>query len=272
MTSASEIGVKRMNTVKEKIENFKHRLTNNGRKYSDKTIETYVELSKQILNNDITVTSRSRWLQYKSVIAKLYEYGLIETPDHTKFGLEKSYQQHDTRSSWHILDVQTFERILRDFPKSDAGKEAKLACKIMYYAGTRIGETLAITRDKITFGVDKKNNDEGGIMLLVNKNTKGKTTRKTYYPRNMKSDFDNFERFSIDDVYIRNVLRDVSRRLNIQFHAHDFRHSYACNMINLYKIDVVELQHLLGHKDIKQTLRYFEFVQTRSDKLIQAGY
>lgn len=53
----------------------------------------------------------------------------------------------------------------------------------------------------------------------------------------------------------KHLLEKVSKLSGVKFHAHQFRHTFAVNLINK-DVDIAKLKMLLGHKDIRMTAAY----------------
>jgi integrase len=56
-------------------------------------------------------------------------------------------------------------------------------------------------------------------------------------------------------------IRQKARIPNVRIH--DLRHSFASFAINNGGLDLIELQKLLGHKDIKTTTRYIHLTNKK---------
>ena len=56
---------------------------------------------------------------------------------------------------------------------------------------------------------------------------------------------------------ISGFFRNLSRKMNIKCSTHRFRHRIATDLVNSHP-NIKEVQHLLGHSDIKTTLTYVE--------------
>lgn len=52
-------------------------------------------------------------------------------------------------------------------------------------------------------------------------------------------------------------FRNLSNKVNIKCSSHRFRHRIATDLVNSQP-NIKEVQHLLGHSDIKTTLTYVE--------------
>ncbi len=79
----------------------------------------------------------------------------------------------------------------------------------------------------------------------------------------------DFERnFRIKRGVLQVYTDRLSKRLNIAFSIHSFRHTYITNLVN-YGFSAEIVKEFVGHSDIKTTIdTYYKFSQTRAQNLI----
>jgi site-specific recombinase XerD len=53
----------------------------------------------------------------------------------------------------------------------------------------------------------------------------------------------------------------LNEQSGVSFHAHQFRHTYACTLLR-NGVNLIAIQKLLGHKDIRMTERYLRSLGT----------
>jgi integrase/recombinase XerD len=61
------------------------------------------------------------------------------------------------------------------------------------------------------------------------------------------------------------IIKKIREACGIRFHAHQFRHTFAINLLN-NGTDIIKLKQLLGHSDIKMTSAYLRCLPTHSMK------
>lgn len=60
---------------------------------------------------------------------------------------------------------------------------------------------------------------------------------------------------------LKHMIEQVKRASGVQFHAHQFRHTFAVNFLNRGG-DIAKLKQLLGHRDIRMTSAYLRCLPT----------
>jgi len=163
----------------------------------------------------------------------------------------------------HIRTVLTGSEVKVLFEKTTNLKH-RLMLKLTYSAGLRRGELIRVRPDDF----DWKN------MQLIIKQGKGKKDRYTVLARSLQPDFnqyikqyepqghlfygrkknlplsENSTRWVIDQAIIRAGISKTGVCL------HSLRHSFASHLLAI-KTDVVTVQRLMGHDDIRTTMEYF---------------
>jgi site-specific recombinase XerD len=138
-----------------------------------------------------------------------------------------------------------------------------VAVMIMYYAGLRINECISIKNED----VDLENN------YIIVKGSKTEKTRKIpmndklravieeyikEYGVNKKSDrFIATRTGKLSPNYTNLIIKKAAKEAGIKkkVTCHTLRHSCASNLISK-RVDISQVQKILGHTNIKSTLRY----------------
>ena len=176
----------------------------------------------------------------------------------------------------NIVNLEDFEKILSDF-KNESPIKPILA--IMFYCGTRVSETMAISVNDIN--VDK-------MTIVINKQVefdKIKTYTKNHGSRIVKMPKkcleiinDYLDNVVLDDEYlffkrttsstINRILDKESQKYELpHLSAHCLRHSFTTLMANKTD-DFKALAEQLGHKSINTTREIYEHLtEERKDKL-----
>ncbi|MFB9135698.1 phage integrase [Vibrio olivae] len=154
--------------------------------------------------------------------------------------------------------IKLFERI----SKSKRAKEFELISKICLSTGARISEANnlrlpQVTKYKITF-ID----------------TKSKKNRTVPITEKLYNELIDFERTGEKDRLFKNCVHGIAYIINQTFpdlpegqSTHVFRHTFASRFMEAGG-NILVLQKILGHSDIKMTMRYSHF---SPDHLIQAS-
>lgn len=61
----------------------------------------------------------------------------------------------------------------------------------------------------------------------------------------------------------KHLIETVRAKSGIRFHAHQFRHTFAMNMLNSGS-DIMKVKQLLGHKDIRMTATYLRHIPSKA--------
>ena len=65
----------------------------------------------------------------------------------------------------------------------------------------------------------------------------------------------------LTDNGLKHLIESVQRASGVRFHAHQFRHTFAVNVLNNGS-DIARLKQLLGHRDIRMTATYLRCLPT----------
>lgn len=60
---------------------------------------------------------------------------------------------------------------------------------------------------------------------------------------------------------LKHMVHKITKRVGFKFHLHQFRHTYAVNLLNV-GADVAKVKQLLGHTDIRMTAVYLRCLPT----------
>jgi integrase/recombinase XerD len=162
----------------------------------------------------------------------------------------------------HIRTILTGAEMKALFEKTTNPKH-RLLLKLAYSSGLRRGELLALRPGDF----DWKN------MQLLVRQGKGKKDRFTVLARSLKPDFDQYVKTHSPQPFLffgRNKNQPISENSTrwIMDQAiirakitkpgvclHSLRHSFASHLLAIHT-DVVTVQHLMGHEDIRTTMGY----------------
>ncbi|EEX94383.1 integrase family protein [Vibrio orientalis CIP 102891 = ATCC 33934] len=167
-----------------------------------------------------------------------------------------------TESEMGFLSNEDITALFERITKSKRAKEFELVCKICLSTGARISEANnlrlpQITKYKITF-ID----------------TKSKKNRTVPITEKLYNELIEFERTGEKDRLFKGCHHGIAYIINQTFpdlpegqNTHVFRHTFASRFMEAGG-NILVLQKILGHSDIKMTMRYSHF---SPDHLIQAA-
>jgi len=225
---------------------------------SPATMDKYLDRLKQILDDNVEISSKSKYLQYKAVLNKLKEIG-IETGVTIPKWSKRGNRQKENVIEKYVSPGQ-LARIIEACPRTDRGEELKKAIKISYYSGLRLEEVLTLKAGDLECNSHVKLNIRG----------KGSKYRKVYLPLNKKELVEGFYGFRISKEYVKGTVWKIARKTGLKFSFHSFRHSFASNFMKTGGgIDL--LQRLLGHSNIATTSIYLYAVD-ESERLQKLGF
>ncbi len=167
-----------------------------------------------------------------------------------------------TESEMGFFSNEDITALFNRISKSKRAKEFELVCKICLSTGARISEANnlrlpQITKYKITF-ID----------------TKSKKNRTVPITEKLYNELMAFERTGEKDRLFKGGHHGIAYIINQTFpdlpegqNTHVFRHTFASRFMEAGG-NILVLQKILGHSDIKMTMRYAHF---SPDHLIQAA-
>ncbi|RJR08344.1 site-specific integrase [Candidatus Parcubacteria bacterium] len=225
---------------------------------SPATMDKYLDRLKQILDDNVEITSKSKYLQFKAVLNKLREIG-IETGVSIPKWSKRGNRQKENVIEKYVPPGQ-LERIIEACPRTARGEELKKAIEISYYSGLRLEEVLTL----------KTGDVECNSHIKLNIRGKGSKYRKVYLPLHKKELIEGFDGFSISKEYVKGMVWKIARKTEINFSFHSLRHSFASNFMKAGGgIDL--LQRLLGHSNIATTSIYLYAID-ESERLQKLGF
>ncbi len=129
-----------------------------------------------------------------------------------------------------------------------------LLMAVMWYAGLRVSEALALTPTSIR-GTDFKVNGKGGKERYVPVKA-ALTSDLLHYALAFNIDF-NGKFFTISRCQAHRIINKYAQKAGIyrRLHCHLLRHGYAVNFLKQVP-NLVYLQELLGHSSIETTRIY----------------
>lgn len=68
----------------------------------------------------------------------------------------------------------------------------------------------------------------------------------------------------LTDHGFKHLIDDLNRRTGVKFHAHQFRHTFAVNVLLNNGNEIAKLKQLMGHRDIRMTAAYLRCLPTRA--------
>ena len=141
---------------------------------------------------------------------------------------------------------------------------------VAVHTGARKGELQSLKWPEVNFEL-------GFISLLDTKNGErrdipmNETVKATLQDLNRASEyvFPNRNDKRIDDAQIYIAFAEALRRAQIEnFRFHDLRHTFASNLVMQEDVDLNDVRDLLGHKDLKMTLRYAHLSPKHRSKVV----
>ena len=201
----------------------------------------------------------------RSVISRAREDGR-EVPDLTF----KSLPEDPGRVRW--LTEQEEERLLEE-----CAPHIRQVVQFLMDSGARIGEALSLTWDKIIWGM----NDRATVLLpaLMTKTKKARriplTMRSSAMLKEIRNERGNYphvfmymhpmEKMLTPIASIRYGFEGACERAGItDFHIHDCRHHFASRLAQK-GASLHQIKELLGHTDLKMTLRYAHLCESNLD-------
>lgn len=189
--------------------------------------------------------------------------------------IEEVREELNTKKSPVYPRALTKEEVERIFD-AVKGKRYEKVYSLFLYSGIRLGEFENLRRENFYL-------DKSGILWIrlephMTKRKKGRLTpiiaptrEETYtVTTKMMAWIENYEdNFSISRGVLQVYTDRLSKRLNIDFSIHSFRHTYITNLINSgFPVEVVK--EFAGHSNVKTTIdTYYRFSQHRAEELLR---
>ena len=266
-----QLGKENLNALEQFIQHLKLKA------YSPSTIRTYRNEFLQLLQllklkpvNNLTIADLKRYMVYA-----MEKEGISENTAHSRLNALKFYFEKvlsREKFFWEIprpkkaiqLPKVFNQNEIADIINSLQNKKHKVMLMLAYSAGLRVSEVVAIK----TYEIDSKR------MIILISEAKGKKDRMVSlspvllfmlreYALEYKPDKKGylFEGINKGIAYSIRSLQEVLQAAKIKAGVikpgsiHSLRHSFATHLIDK-GTDVTMIQKLLGHNDLKTTLRY----------------
>ncbi len=189
--------------------------------------------------------------------------------------IEEAREEINTKKDPVYPKALTREEVERIF-SAVKGKRYEKIYSLFLYSGIRLGEYEKLTKD--SFYLDKSGilwiklkphmtKRKKGRIAPVLGPTKDETIQAT--ERILKWIENYEENFSVKRGVLQVYTDRLSKRLDIPFSVHSFRHTYITNLVNSgFPVEVVK--EFAGHASVKTTIEtYYKFSQHRAEKLVR---
>ena len=214
------------------------------------------ELQSEMLENNFSISYANRLTAIlKAMFTKAYQWELAPEEILKKVRMAKLMKGEKERTRY--LSDEEIERLI-----SNSDNYLKPIVIMALNSGMRKGEILNLKWDR----VDLLNR----VILIDNDKTKNGKSRKipvndTLY--DALSDINKVRRINMPYVFynadtlkpykdIKKGFGSALKKSHItDFRFHDLRHTFA-SLLVMKGVDLVTVRDLMGHKDIKMTLRY----------------
>jgi len=192
-----------------------------------------------------------------------------------EMAIEEAREEINARRTPRIPRALTKEEVKKIFEEVK-GKKYEKIYSLFLYSGIRLGEYEKLGKDnfyldksgilwiKLTPEMTKRNK---GRLVPILSPDKEETLRIT---EKFLKWLENYEdNFRVKRGVLQVYTDRLSKRLNIEFSVHSFRHTYITNLINSgFPLEVVK--EFAGHSSIKTTVEtYYKFSQKRAEELVR---
>ncbi len=192
-----------------------------------------------------------------------------------EMAIEEAREELNARKTPRFPKALTKEELKRIFEKVK-GKKYEKIYSLFLYSGIRLGEYEKLTKDnfyldksgilwiRLTPEMTKRNK---GRLVPILSPDKEETFRITEKFLEWLEDYE--ENFKVKRGVLQVYTDRLSKRLNIDFSIHSFRHTYITNLINSgFPVEVVK--EFAGHSSVKTTVEtYYKFSQKRAEELVR---
>ncbi|MEO9020969.1 MAG: site-specific tyrosine recombinase/integron integrase [Ginsengibacter sp.] len=276
------------NTVPNKQTTRKHRISKENsdtlqkfkqqlilKSYSPSTIRTYTNEFVQFLNtingkpaSEFTTARIKDYMQYCFEKLKMSENTLHSKINALKFyyeqvlGREKFFWEIPRPKKPIILPKVISKERIADLINSIENVKHKTIIMLTYACGLRVSEVVSLKvkdidgQRKTIFIRKAKGKKDRIVSLNPNMLIMLREYYKQYQPKNYLFE-GQFENEHLSERSIQQVMQKAKAKAGIiqDGNMHMLRHSFATHLLDK-GIDVVFIQKLLGHNNIKTTLRY----------------
>ena len=177
---------------------------------------------------------------------------------------------------WTQEEYETFIKVVKDKPHS------YYAFEILYWCGLRMGELLALTKEKFDFKTDTIKIDESlqrinGKNIITPPKTK-KSIRKVAMPdflaEEIKIYLDGFYKlkpkdliFTFSKSFLHHEMDRGAKKANVKrIRVHDLRHSHVSLLIEL-GFSATAIADRVGHESIDITYRYAHLFPSKQKEM-----
>lgn len=262
-------------SLENKIEfdKYKNQLVLKG--YSKSTMRTYCgefSVFLKVLNKtpakEMTPDLLRRYILYCIETLKLSENTIHSRINALKFYYEQVLDNEKIffdiprpKKAKKLPKVISKERIA-DLINSIKNVKHKTIIMLAYACGLRVSEVVSLKikhldgQRKVVYIEDGKGKIDRVVSLSPNMLIMLREYYKAYQPKDYLFE-GQFKNTHLSERSMQQVMQDTKRKAGIiqDGSMHMLRHSFATHLLDK-GIDVVFIQKLLGHKDIKTTLRY----------------
>lgn len=185
-------------------------------------------------------------------------------------------KEADEMSFWTQAEYEKFIDAIKDKPQSF------YAFEILYWCGLRMGELLALTKEKFDFNTNTLKVDESlqkidGENIITPPKTK-KSIRKIVMPDFLAEEIQNYLDgfyklkpkdliFTFSKSYLHHEMDRGTKKANVKrIRVHDLRHSHVSLLIEL-GFSATAIADRLGHESIDITYRYAHLFPSKQNEM-----
>lgn len=142
-------------------------------------------------------------------------------------------------------------------------ERAALIIKFALYSGRRRGELLNMKWDNVDL--------DAGIVTYLGTHTKNARTQSVPLNHSCLAILKRCQELKISHwvfpsstgafyTTFQNTWKALKKRIALPYRFHDLRHTFASYLASSGKVDILVLKELLGHRELKMTLRYSHLI------------
>jgi len=202
------------------------------------------------------------WLHWKNIILVNPLQGV--KPPQPMYEDQKALPDDDTRKLYSAITLHAHSSLLL--------RRDTVMVSLLIFCGLRLGEFISLEVPDIDF--EKQ-------LLTVRSNT-SKSKKVRYIPihptllfhlrdyvleRNKKGYKTHYLIVSANSDKglsrpgLKHWVKNLNAKSGVQFHLHQFRHAFACNLARK-DVNAVKIQKLLGHSSLNMTMTYLRSIGT----------